>query len=344
MMLSALLQPKVPTRTSSEALAATAGNSNWKSFVGRSSGSDDGFEPGDLFRLLQRYIGRRTVKVPPPGTTCPVCFTVPDSNKEWYITESCHHAVCVGCLERYADVQARDRSHVGPLRCPICPRELRSADAVKALGNNPEALAHWDAKLLDSALQDMPGYVRCPQCSAEGDKKRSGRLLNRNAGVGFVTTPCLIQNSKSGDGCVMLFILTAVATGIVSLLYDYIYRSVTYGLLALLWWSFCARLLEAYWLPRLSVEDYNSHPNSKAVKVTCPQCKANFPHTVIEDSASSKASAKWMKRNSKRCPNCKTPINKNGGCNHMQCTRCNQHFCWACQKKVSPWSLSHFCV
>jgi hypothetical protein len=29
------------------------------------------------------------------------------------------------------------------------------------------------------------------------------------------------------------------------------------------------------------------------------------------------------------CPKCKTPITKNGGCNHMYCTRCNQPFNWS---------------
>ena len=30
----------------------------------------------------------------------------------------------------------------------------------------------------------------------------------------------------------------------------------------------------------------------------------------------------------KRCPGCLTSILKNGGCNHMHCTRCNTHFQW----------------
>jgi hypothetical protein len=32
----------------------------------------------------------------------------------------------------------------------------------------------------------------------------------------------------------------------------------------------------------------------------------------------------------KLCPTCKALIFKDGGCNHMECTNCGQHFCWLC--------------
>ena len=31
----------------------------------------------------------------------------------------------------------------------------------------------------------------------------------------------------------------------------------------------------------------------------------------------------------RRCPKCQAPIEKNGGCDHMSCTRCGRHFDWA---------------
>jgi hypothetical protein len=31
-----------------------------------------------------------------------------------------------------------------------------------------------------------------------------------------------------------------------------------------------------------------------------------------------------------RCPNCKIPTIKNGGCNHMQCLKCQKHWCYNC--------------
>uniref|UniRef100_A0A183ERS7 RBR-type E3 ubiquitin transferase n=1 Tax=Gongylonema pulchrum TaxID=637853 RepID=A0A183ERS7_9BILA len=45
---------------------------------------------------------------------------------------------------------------------------------------------------------------------------------------------------------------------------------------------------------------------------------------------------KWMredKRFRRICPNrnCKTVIEKLGGCNHVQCMQCKVHFCWECE-------------
>ncbi|KAG1669698.1 Ankyrin repeat and IBR domain-containing protein 1 [Nymphon striatum] len=42
------------------------------------------------------------------------------------------------------------------------------------------------------------------------------------------------------------------------------------------------------------------------------------------------ANCLWLVTNSKQCPNCKSPIQKNEGCNHMKCSKCKFDFCWVC--------------
>ena len=42
----------------------------------------------------------------------------------------------------------------------------------------------------------------------------------------------------------------------------------------------------------------------------------------------------WLAANTKKCPQCRTPTEKNEGCNHMSCRRCRHEYCWICMK---PW-------
>eukprot|EP00934_Nitzschia_sp_Nitz4_P004865 Nitzschia sp. Nitz4//scaffold44_size153857//115497//119767//NITZ4_002740-RA/size153857-augustus-gene-0.10-mRNA-1//1//CDS//3329552214//4855//frame0 len=46
----------------------------------------------------------------------------------------------------------------------------------------------------------------------------------------------------------------------------------------------------------------------------------------------------WLKANTRPCPQCKVPIEKNEGCNHMICFNpaCRHEFCWICRR---DWSL-----
>ncbi|EER03653.1 ankyrin repeat and ibr domain containing protein, putative [Perkinsus marinus ATCC 50983] len=47
----------------------------------------------------------------------------------------------------------------------------------------------------------------------------------------------------------------------------------------------------------------------------------------------------WILANTKQCPRCGRPIEKNQGCNHMRCSEsgggCGQEFCWLC---LTPWA------
>nr|KAG5714730.1 hypothetical protein BaRGS_000218 [Batillaria attramentaria] len=49
-----------------------------------------------------------------------------------------------------------------------------------------------------------------------------------------------------------------------------------------------------------------------------------------EEETEMAANCLWLVTNSKQCPNCKSPIQKNEGCNHMKCSKCKHDFCWVC--------------
>lgn len=58
----------------------------------------------------------------------------------------------------------------------------------------------------------------------------------------------------------------------------------------------------------------------------------------MKNSAESE-NVRWILANTKQCPNCRKPIEKNQGCNHMTCRKevagCGYEFCWLC---LGPWT------
>ena len=85
---------------------------------------------------------------------------------------------------------------------------------------------------------------------------------------------------------------------------------------------------------------------STAVDVGCSRCNVNLcfkcrkePHEPLEcdimkvwlgKQLGSSLTDMWLRAFTKQCPKCDVPINKDGGCNHMQCKECAHHFCWIC--------------
>lgn len=54
-------------------------------------------------------------------------------------------------------------------------------------------------------------------------------------------------------------------------------------------------------------------------------------------NSSESENLRWILVNTKMCPKCRTPIEKNQGCNHMTCRKhsCSFEFCWLC---MGAWS------
>ncbi|CAJ0579813.1 unnamed protein product, partial [Mesorhabditis spiculigera] len=81
-------------------------------------------------------------------------------------------------------------------------------------------------------------------------------------------------------------------------------------------------------------------------RVTCGKCEVSFcvlcgidyhaPTScdVIKKwmlkCADDSETANYISAHTKDCPQCHACIEKNGGCNHMQCVKCKHHFCWMC--------------
>lgn len=83
-----------------------------------------------------------------------------------------------------------------------------------------------------------------------------------------------------------------------------------------------------------------------AKKATCRMCESSFCFRCGNDyhaptdcstirkwltkCADDSETANYISANTKDCPKCNICIEKNGGCNHMQCFSCKFDFCWMC--------------
>jgi Zinc finger, C3HC4 type (RING finger) len=319
--------------TGAEVIAATAGQDNWQTWAGRSHGSA-GFEFLDIFRGAKRQFNRKFVwGIPPAGTACPVCFTVPEEKSEWHVTSSCGHAVCRDCLQGYASSLVRDAGHHGPLRCPVCPMPLRPKDAISAL-NDPELLRLWDAKIRDEVLRALPGYRHCPRCNGanngdDDDKSNHDTPSTILKGGGFVTPECLAPINKERERQALLWLDTfimkpqAVMVAYFAWLFLYLRDPSSSVYVDIINTSVVPLfLLRRIWLVGRCIVAFEARKKLFApITVECPCCDKSFilnaeselGNNVIADEATKK----WIGSHSRPCPSCSCPIEKSDGCNHM---------------------------
>lgn len=71
---------------------------------------------------------------------------------------------------------------------------------------------------------------------------------------------------------------------------------------------------------------------------SCMRCGGVF-HTWPMCHRTDKRLAQWRDRhNARMCPDCRSTIEKTGGCRHMTCSRCSYQFCWWC---LQAWASHH---
>jgi len=66
---------------------------------------------------------------------------------------------------------------------------------------------------------------------------------------------------------------------------------------------------------------------------TCDQIKwynDSFIRKNFNDPDINQKTLEWVQKYTKDCKKCNSPIEKNGGCNHMRCSKCSYQFCWVC--------------
>lgn len=62
----------------------------------------------------------------------------------------------------------------------------------------------------------------------------------------------------------------------------------------------------------------------------CEEYQVRIKDRIAEEDAT----LATMEKHTKKCPSCQKRIEKNGGCAHMFCTRCQAQFCWNCVQVI----------
>lgn len=65
-------------------------------------------------------------------------------------------------------------------------------------------------------------------------------------------------------------------------------------------------------------------------RISCEQAELVRKLRDDKQATEEKATEEWKRQNSKKCPQCKTLIERDGGCLYIQCKNCHHEFCFNC--------------
>lgn len=231
-------------------------------------------------------------------------WSVSKVNDEWFADEGKVRRI-VGLLENPVPLPDEEE-----LTCGICfdayPRKEISATAC----GHPFCLTCWQG-YISTAITDGPGclMLRCPDpsCSAAIGLDMINKLANdddkKKYNRYFIRS--FVEDNRKTKWCPAPGCDYAV---------DYIVGSGSYDVTCGCSYSFCWNCTEETHRP-----------------VDC----GTVSKWILKNSAESE-NMNWILANSKPCPKCKRPIEKNQGCMHITCTPpCKFEFCWLC---LGPWT------
>jgi hypothetical protein len=90
---------------------------------------------------------------------------------------------------------------------------------------------------------------------------------------------------------------------------------------------------------------------SRPMRCPGPECKTTYHgscgrpwHGETPCEKDEAEAAILLQKDVKECPQCRTAIEKNNGCNHMTCVACKHEFCWTCSQPRRPGARTCTCA
>lgn len=216
-----------------------------------------------------------------------------------------------------------------------------------------ELLEKWQTKALNELLRKWDDYRPCPNCQKLNnteDTMTADASSLKNTGGGFVTGECLGPINDERESNAQIFVRLAekgtVKIVLFAFAFYYLYRCGSAVQGSELRQVFMT-ILPAIGLPifphllNLTLVRIARKQIMRPITVTCPCCEIEFNLASSEidivkksskNDESEMATQHWKNVHTRNCPVCSTPIEKNGGCNHVRCGKCHSDFCWACMR------------
>ena len=260
--------------------------------------------------------------------TCLICSEQFDiASNEWWQMKSCRHAFCVDCLRGYLRNLASSKSQGLTALCPhhecsspLCPTELIDLTDTDVY----EALKRVSA---ENFISNTKFIKHCPHPDCNG--------------IVRLNTPKV--SSKYNFDMDLLLSLGGICTAVSPANGS---DPVTYEGIAHPDYFNCR---SRKCLPRAHRFCFGCGEEGSHFPVHCDKID-EWKDTIREHVAQVQedgedvgnyndvAQKLWMKVNTRPCPKCKAPIEKDEGCNHMICSNphCRHEFCWICR---NDWKL-----
>lgn len=236
--------------------------------------------------------------------TCKICFSEVDADK--IVVISCGHYFCEECWQGYLTSQIND----GQIKIKCMETKCNNIitkDIIERL-ISPELFKKYDNFCIDNYIETTKDMFFCPYPDCNSIVK----INNINLTTSSISHSTSSNNNNNNNQNNIPFI--------------------EYDLECSNKHRFCGKCNKSPHIP-CECDQWNDWKLKTLQNIPSEIINNNKDLLSNPDEAINQL---WINENTKLCPKCKTPIEKNEGCNHMTCKHCKHEFCWLCLEK---WSI-----
>lgn len=210
------------------------------------------------------------------------------------ITSACRHAttdICMECVRTYIGSELSNRAKAAAaMKCPLCMETMSYFDVMRNAG--PEDFDRYDERVMIESLQNEPGFRWCPRSDCSG-----GQIQEYGDAEPIVTC----------NYCQQRFCFTHRVpwhTGLTCSQYDETPELV--------------RQMHKAGKKRRNVERAAEDDRTAATGNKLEEWESGAQERERRNSEVRKGEA-YVQNIAKRCPECDSPTERDGGCKHMTC-------------------------